>query len=165
MKTLLILRHAKSSWDNTHLADHDRPLKKRGRRDASRIGRLLDDEELIPDLIISSSAKRAMTTAKAAARDSGYSGDLLVTRHFYHADPESYFDVLRDISDEFSRVLIVGHNPGMEELLEEITGSYERMPTAALAHVVVSIDSWRQLDESVDALLVHFWRPKELPRL
>jgi len=76
MKTLLILRHAKSSWKNPGLADHNRPLNKRGKRDAPRVGRLLRDKNLTPDLILSSTAKRALDTAEAAAESSGYEGEI-----------------------------------------------------------------------------------------
>ena len=82
MKTLLILRHAKSSWDNTWLSDHERPLNDRGRRDAPRMGRLLRDEELVPDLIITSSAERALSTAEAAALACDYDQEIKIYAPF-----------------------------------------------------------------------------------
>ena len=89
MRTLLILRHAKSSWANNRLADHARPLNKRGKLDAPRMGQLLRREELMPDLVISSTAERALTTAEMAALACGYEAAIRVTRDFYHADPET----------------------------------------------------------------------------
>ena len=162
MKTLLILRHAKSSWNNANLTDHERPLNKRGKADAPRMGKLLADEELTPDLIITSSAERALTTAEQVALASGYEAEIIVTRELYHADPEDYLEVLREKAGSNERVMVVGHNPGMEALVEELTGSYELMPTAALAQVKLPIASWGELVEGVVGELVGVWRPKEL---
>ena len=117
MKTLLILRHAKSSWKNTGLADHDRPLTKRGKRDAPRMGRLLRDENLTPDLIVSSTAKRALDTAEAVAEASGYEGEVESRPEFYMAGPEAYLRALRALSDDYECVMVIGHNPGLEELV------------------------------------------------
>ena len=83
MKTLLLLRHAKSSWKHPELADHDRPLNKRGKRDAPSIGQLVSDKGLVPDLIMSSTAKRARKTARAVAKASGYKGKIELTPTFY----------------------------------------------------------------------------------
>lgn len=162
MKTLLILRHAKSSWSNAFLSDHDRPLKERGKRDAPRMGRLLREEDLVPDLIISSTAKRALHTAEEAAAASGFEGQIEATRAFYHADPETYIDRLRRLPGDIDRVLIVGHNPGMEALLTELTSMYERMPTAALAHVKLPIREWEELTLESGGSLVDLWLPREL---
>ena len=164
MKTLLILRHAKSSWNNAQLTDYERPLNKRGKTDAPRMGRLLREQDLVPDLIISSSAERALTTAEAVALASGYEQEIQSTRSFYHADPEAYLDVLRQLDDSLERVMVVGHNPGMEELLEELTGVWEQMPTAALAQISLPINHWRELDGETTGELVNLWRPKELPK-
>lgn len=163
MKTLLILRHAKSSWSNMRLSDHDRPLNDRGRRDAPRMGQLLRDEDLIPDLIITSSAERALTTAELVALNCGYEEALLVTRHLYHAGPEEYVEVLREQGGEAHTVMVVGHNPGMEDLLDYLTGEDERMPTAALAQVSLPLGAWREMDLEVSGTLQNLWRPKELP--
>ena len=162
MKTLLILRHAKSSWDNSRLVDHDRPLSSRGKEDAPRMGRLLAREDLVPDLIISSSAERALTTAELAAISAGYEAEIQITRHLYHADPESYIELLQQVADSHERVIVVGHNPGMEELVEQLGGHYQRMPTAALAQIELPIESWGELDEETNGRLVNLWRPKEL---
>src|SRR5690348_12650091 len=104
MKSVLVLRHAKSSWKHPKLADHDRPLNKRGKRDAPRMGRLLKKEHLVPDIIISSTAIRARTTAKAVAKASGYQGEITFNRSLYAAGPQAYIDVLHDLSDQYVRV-------------------------------------------------------------
>jgi phosphohistidine phosphatase len=162
MKTLLILRHAKSSWNNAQLTDYERPLNGRGKQDAPRMGKLLREQDLVPDLIITSSAERALATAEAAALASGYEQEIQATRSFYHADPEAYLDALRRLDDSLERVMVVGHNPGMEELAEELTGSWEQMPTAALAQVSLPINHWRELEDGTTGELVNLWRPKEL---
>ncbi|HEX6383989.1 MAG TPA: histidine phosphatase family protein [Anaerolineae bacterium] len=162
MKTLLILRHAKSSWDNANLSDHDRPLNERGQRDAPRMGRLLRDRELVPDLIITSTAERALATAEAVALASDYDGEIKYTRRFYHADPETYLEVLQTVPNKYERVMIVGHNPGMEELVEQLTGQAERLTTANIAHVELPVSSWKELMDETEGELIDLWRPKEL---
>jgi phosphohistidine phosphatase len=162
MKTLLILRHAKSSWKDASLADHDRPLKKRGKRDAPRMGQLLRQEDLLPDLVVSSTAKRARITAERVMEESGYEGEILLSRDLYAFGAEPYLETLSELPQEYDRVMVVGHNPGMEELIELLTGEYQRFPTAALAQIELPIESWRQIDDDCEGRLVNLWRPKEL---
>jgi phosphohistidine phosphatase len=162
MKTLLILRHAKSSRKKP-VTDHDRPLNKRGKSDAPRMGKVLREGGLQPDLIISSTAKRARGTADEVARHSGYPGVVELSSDLYLGGPESYRRVLRDVSDAHGSVLVVGHNPGLEMLCEELTGQDEVLPTAALAHVRIEIERWGELDENARGRLVAVWRPRLLP--
>ena len=162
MKTLLILRHAKSSWKDVSLADHDRPLNKRGKRDAPRMGQLLRDEDLLPDLIITSTARRALMTVEALVEASGYDGEVHLTHDFYHASTEAFLAILSQVPNDYQRVMVVGHNPGLEVLLDVLTGEYLRMPTAALAQVSLPIQSWVQIDGDMMGVLVDYWRPKEL---
>lgn len=161
MKTLLILRHAKSSWKDEGLPDHDRPLNKRGKRDAPRVGRLILQQGLVPDLIVSSTAKRARSTAKRVAKACGYAGEIRLTPHFYHAPAGTYIEVLNHLPDDYWRVMVVGHNPGMEELMARLGRNCE-MPTAALANVALPIDRWNQLDGATEGKLVHVWHPRNL---
>ena len=113
MKSVLILRHAKSSWKHPDVNDHDRPLNKRGKRDAPRMGELLQDKNLVPDFIVSSTAKRAFSTAKAVAKAAGYKADITLNQSLYAAPPTAYIDVLRDLSNEYVRaqqyVRLQGH--------------------------------------------------------
>lgn len=162
MKTLLILRHAKSSWNNSRLTDHERPLNARGRRDAPRMGRLLRDESLVPDLIVTSSAERAFATAELVALACDYEEDIVVTRDLYHGVPEDYVEALYELGGEKRVILVVGHNPGIEELVTYLTGEEERMPTAALAQVTLPIDGWRDLGDDTDGVLEKLWLPKTL---
>ena len=162
MKTLLILRHAKSSWKDVTQADHDRPLNKRGLSDAPRMGQLLRDEDLLPDLIITSTARRALMTVEGLVEASGYDGEVHLTNDFYHASTEAILAVLSQVPDDFQRVMVVGHNPGLEALLDVLTGEYLRIPTAALTQVSLSIQCWAEIGDDIMGVLVDFWRPKEL---
>lgn len=162
MKTLLILRHAKSSWKSPGLTDHDRPLNKRGRGDAPRMGALLAKEGLVPDRILCSTAKRARKTAEAVAESSGYAAGIELTAHFYHAGPEAYLRSLKALAEGVGCAMVVGHNPGLEQLLAVLTGEEEFLPTAALARVALPVERWRDLDGETAGELVSLWVPREL---
>jgi phosphohistidine phosphatase len=162
MKTLLILRHAKSGKKNAGMPDYQRPLKARGKRDAPRIGVLLRREQLVPDLILSSGATRARRTAELTAEACGYEGDIQFTRRLYGADVDDILECLREIEGARPRVMMVGHNPDLELLLEALTGAYHRLPTAALAHLTIPIDRWSDLDARTAGTLRHLWHPKML---
>jgi len=161
MKILLVLRHAKSSWANNQLADHDRPLKGRGKRDAPRMGRLISSQDLVPDLIISSSARRALSTAQLVSQACGYDSEIEVTREFYHADPEIYLEHIAYLPDDVNVVMVVGHNPGIEELVEEFSDTWQRMPTTALAEIRLDLDKWSELDGETRGELANLWIPRE----
>ena len=161
MKTLYILRHAKSSWKDTSLRDHDRPLKKRGLRDAPRLGKLLQKKGMIPELIVSSTAVRALQTAEMVADNCGYDGEFIMTRRLYHASAEQHCAVGQETDEAITRLMLVGHNPGMEELVYRLSGEHVRMPTSALAEINLPIDSWQDLTLGVDGELVSLWWPKK----
>ncbi|MBK8900766.1 MAG: histidine phosphatase family protein [Anaerolineaceae bacterium] len=163
MKTLLILRHAKSDWGNSHLQDHDRPLNDRGRYDAPRMGAWLKQQDMVPELIISSTAERAWTTAELVALACDFAGELRTTRDFYLAGPPEYIEVLNELADSFERVMIVGHNPGMEELVALLTEQERPFTTANVAVVELPIDSWGELSIFTDGRLRHHWQPRDLP--
>ncbi len=158
-KVLLLLRHAKSSWSEAEQPDHDRPLSERGERDAPRVGRLLRDTDRLPDAILSSTAVRARRTAEIVADLSGYGGRVETYAELYLASPETYVRTLRTL-DEERRVLVVGHNPGLEQLATLLTGTPLTMPTAALAEIQLAIASWSDLYLGHCGELVDFWTPK-----
>jgi phosphohistidine phosphatase len=162
MKTLLVLRHAKSSWNDSARDDHERPLSKRGQRDAPRIGALVREYGLIPDIVISSDAVRARQTAEAVAESARYEGEILLDQNLYMAGPADILSRLRTVRKNAATVMIVGHNPGLEELVERLTGKPQDLPTAALVHIVLPIDQWRDLRLSTRGTLMGQWRPKEL---
>lgn len=161
MRTLLVLRHAKSSWDHSELADHDRPLNKRGMRAAPRMGRLLAEQDLIPDLILSSTAARARTTAELVADACGSPPAIDYLPSLYGAGPEEYLEAASEAGCDDERIMVVGHNPGIELLVALVAGVRERMPTAALAHIELDIDGWEDAMEA-RGRLIGLWRPKEL---
>jgi phosphohistidine phosphatase len=162
MKTLLVMRHAKSSWREANIADHDRPLNKRGKRDAPRMGQLMREESLMPDLILTSSAKRALSTAKLAAEVVGYEGEILVSRDLYAAGPDEIIELLCELPEVCNTVLIVGHNPGFEELVDTLTDEAPGMPTAALACIELDIDEWEAVGKEASGSLVNLWLPRNL---
>ena len=162
MKTLLLLRHAKSSWKDSDIDDHDRPLNKRGKRDAPRMGQLLRDENLLPDLIVTSSAKRCRKTAEHVIQSSGYRGETRITGELYEADAQKLREFVSQLADESSRVLLIAHNPGMEEFLEALVGVYTSLSTAALAQVEVSIERWSDFSGETRGQLIRVWQPREL---
>ena len=162
MKTLLVLRHAKSSWNDPQLDDHERPLNERGRRDGPRMGKLVREYGLIPDIVISSDALRARLTAEAVAAGARYVGEIVLDPHLYVASPADILSLLRTVRENAETVMIIGHNPGLEELVEQLTGERHDLPTAALAHIVLEIDQWRDLKLATRGTLLGHWRPKEL---
>jgi len=163
MKTLLVLRHAKSSWHDPALDNHDRPLNKRGQQDGPRMGELVREHRLTPDVIISSDAVRARLTAEAVAEAARYTSKILLDPHLYVASPAGILAVLRTVRETNAGiVMIVGHNPGLEELVAQLTGEQQDLPTAALAQIVLPIDRWRDLKVSTRGTLLGLWRPKEL---
>lgn len=161
MKTLLLLRHAKSSWDNPGVTDHDRPLNQRGEHAAPDVGRLLREQNLIPERILSSTALRARQTAEIVAQYCGYTDEIALLEDLYQADPSDHIAVLQQQRDEWNRILLVAHNPGLEELLTLLTEQHESLPTAALVHLQLPIEEWRLLADSTRGQLVKVWRPRE----
>ena len=162
VKTLLLLRHAKSAWNDPALDDHERPLNERGRRDAPRMGELIREYRLLPDIVISSDAERAHLTAEAVARAARYAGEIVLDRRLYLASPADIVDLLQEVRPDARTVMIVGHNPGLEDLVEHLTGEQQDLPTATLAQIDLPIDEWRDLTLSTRGTLMGHWRPKEM---
>jgi phosphohistidine phosphatase len=162
MKRLLILRHAKSSWSDSSLDDWQRPLSGRGISDAPRVGEMLRERSLVPDLIVTSDAVRARTTAEAAAQSSGYQGEIVLEPALYGATPDEIIAVLNSLADASTgTVLVAGHNPGVEGLIHQLSGEHHAMPTAALVQLTLPIDRWSDLDASIRATVGYSWRPKD----
>ena len=160
MKTLFVLRHGKSSW-TTAGPDHDRPLKGRGRRSATRIGQELRARDLVPDLILTSTARRARSTARRAAEAAAYDGPLAETRELYLTTVERQLEVIAGGAGDQQRVMIVGHNPTSEDLVKHLTGEDVSMTTANLACVDLEIQSWAELPVAQGELRFVL-RPREL---
>ncbi len=162
MKTLLVMRHAKSSHEGAALLDRDRPLAERGRRDAPAVGRRLERSGLRPDRILASSALRTQQTAQGVAAGCGFAGRIELSDALYAAPPDAYLAALSALPDDTNCVLVIGHNPGLEDLVARLAGAREAMPTSALAHLNLPIDHWSELlGQPPRAQLVEVWRPKE----
>ncbi len=165
---LLVLRHAKSAWNTDARTDFDRPLSKRGRRDAPRVGRFLAGEGLVPDYVVSSPALRAKQTVLAACEPMGIGEeDIHWDERIYHASTGKLMDVLSESPAGAQRVMIAGHNPGLEMLVQTLSKdpvpippNYKIMPTAAVAHLEIP-GAWRDLDGGT-ATLRSLTRPKDL---
>lgn len=162
MKNLLLMRHAKSSWKDDSLKDHERPLKKRGRKDAKRIAKVIKKNDLVPDLILSSSATRAKETVDIVVETLSYKKQILYSDELYMGEPQDYITALKSLDDDYKTVLMVGHNPGLEAYLQIIDGEIESVPTAGLGYLVLVIDDWKDLSLDTMGDLVGFWKPKEL---
>ncbi|HKF57621.1 MAG TPA: histidine phosphatase family protein [Blastocatellia bacterium] len=163
VKTVMLLRHAKSDWDDQSLRDFDRPLADRGRGDAPRIGKAIRKKGRIPDLIISSPAARARETIEAVVKSAGLEASPQFDETIYGAEPADLLKLIRSLPDSRSSVLLVGHNPTFEHLLARLAATDEHMPTAALACIEFQIDHWEDVDDG-QGKLVWFVTPKDLPR-
>jgi phosphohistidine phosphatase len=161
MKTLILLRHAKSDWDNTGLRDFDRPLAKRGIHDAPRMGEALKKQGVLPDFILCSPAKRAKETMELCKQAAALEAQVEFEQNIYEASSAELIKLVRQFSNEHSRVLMIGHNPGFENLLSRLIGSNRQMPTAALACVEFQIDAWENVEDGGGRLL-WFLIPKAL---
>ncbi len=162
MKTLLLMRHGKSSWKDESLEDHERPLKKRGRKDSKRIAKAILAKELLPDLILSSSAQRAKETVDIVAETLDYKGRIVLSDELYMGEPQAFIDILGNLTEDYHTVLIVAHNPGLEAYLQIIDGEIESLPTAGLGYLVLVLDNWKDISLDTMGDLIGIWKPKEL---
>jgi phosphohistidine phosphatase len=162
MKKLLIMRHAKSCWKYTDLSDHERPLKKRGKADAKKMGKLLKSKKIIPDVIICSTAERAKETAEFLIEGMKYKNDVIMSDALYMAEPSNILSAINKSAKKKKTVMVIGHNPGSEALLQILTGKVESLPTASIAYVTAKIDSWKDIGECKDVKLKKLWRPKDI---
>jgi phosphohistidine phosphatase len=166
-RTLILLRHGKSDW-STDDDDFDRPLKKRGKNASIQAGEWLSAHRRVPDFVVTSPAKRAMQTADIACETMGIKKkDIYSRKHIYLATPEELLYVLEDCPEQAQRVMLVGHNPGLEELLYYLVNGLmtipedgKVMPTATLA-ILEMPDIWKNL-QSGAANLEFLIRPREL---
>lgn len=163
MKTLYLLRHAKSNWDDSSVSDFDRTLNSRGEKAAPFVGSLMKDRGMIPEAIISSPAKRAKQTAKLVAKAAEFPSKLVFDERIYEASTARLLAVMSEIADDIDSALLVGHNPGMESLIWYLTGKMEPMPTAALAVIELNIDRWSNVAEGSGSL-ESVIRPKDEQR-
>lgn len=161
MKTLFLVRHAKSSRDDATLADKERPLNDRGQRDAPKMGERLADRDVKPDLILSSPARRALTTAEIIAKKLDYKvKDIVVDERLYAATPDDLLDVIHKLADKSKRVMLFGHNPELTELAHRLSSKITDMPTCAVAEFAFDVRTWSNVGKQEPArVMLHY--PKE----
>ena len=162
MKTITIFRHAKSSWDQPNLNDHDRPLNKRGKRDAPIMGERMKNAGIRPSLILSSTAVRAWKTAKIIADQIAYPREFLQREPgLYHAGLNKLYDVIAAQDEGFNSITIVGHNPGLTDLANDLIPNVtDNLPTAGFIAVLVDSDDW-DLRVQNSARLIEYDYPKK----
>jgi len=162
VKVLTLVRHAKSSWKDVRLSDVDRPLKKRGRRDALAMGQRLAEREACPDAVLTSPAKRALMTAKLMAERLGFPlADIQVSRKIYGADDDDLLEIIRGLCDNFDRVMLVGHNPELTALASRLVPlKLEKLPTCGVVQISYAIDHWTQVG-STEATRSYLDYPKK----
>lgn len=165
MKTLFILRHAKSSWENAeHLSDFERPLNKRGLEAAPLMGEVMKKQQFQPEIILSSPARRARQTAEIIRKKAEIKGEIKYEERIYEASPARLLEVVSEQADKIESLMLVGHNPGFEGLVRFLTGQIEPMPTAALAVIDLKITKWNETNSSIGALRTLI-RPKEIEKV
>lgn len=147
MKMLFLVRHAKSSWKDASLPDRDRPLNKRGQRDAPAMGQRLAEREVEVDAILSSPAVRALTTAQVIAEAIGYPLDeIAVDERLYHASMSDWLDVIQGLDDALDRVMCFGHNPGLTELVNHLGSEHiDNVPTCGVVEVRFDTLTWARV--------------------
>ena len=163
MKELLVLRHAKSAHSNPQLMDHDRPLNERGLEAAPRVGRLLVEQELLPDLVLCSSARRTTQTADLVMKATEQNAPIEHLKELYLASAQTILELVVIGSGEADRVMVVGHNPGMEDVLTMLGLGMHEMPTAALAQIRFDIDDWVMASSTSSITLENLWLARSLP--
>lgn len=141
--------------------DHERPLKKRGRKDAGAMGGLLSGKKRTPAIIYSSTAERARETAGIVAEKSGYIGEVRYDQKLYLAEPDTLVTFLHQVPEDVECILLVGHNPGLEALVQILSGKIVALPTASIAHLQLPVDHWSEINLDTRGVLAHLWAAKE----
>lgn len=148
IKTLCLIRHAKSSWKFPALKDFDRPLNKRGRRDAPFMGALLVKKKIVPDQIISSPANRAITTAGMIAKELSYPNNKIIEkRDLYEATTDDLLKAAQGVEENVKSLFLVGHNPGITYFAEKLSDKeIDNIPTCGIFAIGFEVESWGQVD-------------------
>jgi len=157
VKTLFIIRHAKSSWDASNIDDFERPLNDRGKHDAPRMGKRLKEKDIKPTLLLSSPAKRALSTAKRIAKVLKYPKDDIKTdRRLYHADEETMLTIVRELKEKQDVVMIFSHNPGLTEFVNSLMDGeldIDNVPTCGVVAFKLDLETWKDVDWGKGKLL------------
>lgn len=162
-RTLVVIRHAKSSWSNPGQTDFERPLNDRGEHDAPLMGKRLKDLGLIPDLIVSSPAKRARQTAKRIADTIGYEkNEIAFVEELYHCTPEILMKTVSGLDEKYARVFIVAHNPGITEFVNQLSDKFriDNVPTCGVTGAKFEGDDWSAFGRAAKEVVL-FEYPKK----
>ena len=155
MKTLFLVRHAKSSRDDPSLPDRDRPLADRGIQDAPKMGKRLAKRDVKPDLLLSSPALRALTTAQLIAKEVGYKRkDIVVDDRLYASSADDLLAVIRALDKKLNRVMLFGHNPEFTDLAHRLSSEIIDMPTSAVAEFDFDTKAWSDVGEVKPAKVI-----------
>lgn len=164
MRTLMLMRHAKSDWKQHGLADHDRPLNGRGRRAAPLMGENLKSQGLTVDVILASSALRVQETVQLLQPSWGSQAEVLTEQALYLATPDEIARHVESLSDAWGASMVIGHNPGICALACHLAGEAVEMPTAAVVVLQSEADTWLNSISTAEWRLQGYWRPRELER-
>jgi len=159
MKTLIVLRHGKAEHHSDGGTDFDRGLTRRGLQDSAAVGCLLKTRKLVPDYIVSSSAKRAQMTADSVAEGCGFSARIVFADEIYEASVSRLFSLVQQIDESARTALIAGHNPGLWGLIETLSEPVPHFPTCAWTQLEIDVENWGEVTDSSRAELVTFWHP------
>ena len=162
MKNLLLMRHAKSSWKDVSLPDHQRPLNKRGKRDAPRMGKYLQEQGILLDAILCSTAVRARETVEGFLQEYTFEGEVEYFDDLYGADPATIISILNRLPDKVDTAMVVAHNPGLDDFLETLCDQWGHMATACVAYIRYPLEHWIDLRPVTKCELIHFWSPREI---
>ena len=162
MKSIFIARHAKSSWKHFELEDHERPLNKRGKRDAPFMGAILAQKKIMPDLILSSHAQRAKLTAEAFAESLGFPVEnILWSEELYLAPASDLVKFVQKTDNSVESILLVGHNPGLTSFANYLVHTkLDNIPTCGILGVNFSFDEWSQIAESSGEVIFYEYPKK-----
>ena len=162
MKSVILFRHGKSNWDVDYGLDHERPLSKKGIQDVRKMGKYLTKLGQVPDLMISSTALRAKTTAELSVKEGLWNSQIILEKKIYQSLPEDLLNILRLVKDDKNSVCLTGHEPTFSSFISLSTGSsLASFSTASMARLDYKIDYWENIKFKI-AKLVWIKRPKEL---
>lgn len=159
---LILMRHAKSDWGDESLSDHERPLNHRGKRDAPRMAEWLAKIDMVPDTILSSSSQRTRETVALMTGQWTTDPTVSFREELYLATPETILRTIRSDACDATKLMIVGHNPGITHLVSGLAEEFTDMPTAAIAIFKISASDWSSVQTSTPMNLMQFMRPKAL---
>ena len=162
MKKLFLVRHAKSSWKFPDLSDAERPLNKRGKRDAPFMGKVLFEKNIKPNLFMSSPAVRAYDTANTIAKEIGFpENEIEISEIMYHGYIKDFIVSLKSADENANSLMMFGHNPGITEFSNYLSDKYlDNIPTCGIVEIDLRIETWNEIDEDCGTF-VNFEFPKK----